>query len=104
MKTENNYDDMIEILEHLHPWYVPTATGTIDLPLPDTGEKMKISKTNFHTLLFGGDQLMAKRACGGQVIRANSVEDEHKLFGLLPVAEDWHAKVALLSVSKALQY
>ena len=39
---------------------------------------------------------MAKRACGGQAIRANSVEDEHKLFGLLPAAEDWHAKVALL--------
>ena len=103
MKSENNYDDMIEILEHLHQ-YVPTATGTIDLPLPDIGEKMTISKTDFHTLLFGGDQLTAKRARGGQAIRANSVEDEHKLFGLLPVAEDWHAKVALLSVSKALQY
>ena len=65
---------------------------------------MTISKTDFHTLIFGGDQLTAKRACGGQTIRANSVEDEHKLFGLLPAAEDWHAKVALLSVSEAFQY
>lgn len=103
MKSENNYDDMIEILEHLHQ-YVPTATGTIDLPLPDTEEKMTISKTDFHTLIFGGDQLTAKRARGGQTIRANSVEDEHKLFGLLPAAEDWHAKVALLSVSEVFQY
>ena len=30
LKSENNYDDMIEILEHLRQ-YVPTATGTIDV-------------------------------------------------------------------------
>ena len=101
MKSENKYDDMIDILEHLHQ-YVPTTTGTVELPLPDTGEKMTIPETDFHTLVFGGDQLTAKRARGGQAIRCNSVKEEHKLLGILPAAEDWHAKVVLLSVSEAL--
>ena len=37
-------------------------------------------------------------------MQANSVEDKHKLFDFLPAAEDWHAKVALVSISEALQH
>ena len=54
----------------------------------------------FHRLLFGGDQLTAKRARAGVRIRNNSVNSADRLEGLLPVAEDWHEKVVFLEVSK----
>ena len=92
------YDDMIEIMEHLHN-YVPTKTETVTIDLPITGDNVHMTKTSFHTVVFGGDQLTAKRARGSQMIRSNSIESSHQLNGLLPTAEDWHAKLCLLEVS-----
>ena len=43
-----------------------------------------------HPLLFGGDQLTAARARG--------ISPMTRLEGLIPCAEDWHAKVNLLEV------
>lgn len=52
-----------------------------------------------HKILFGGDQLTAARAKGCRELRLNSETITGKLQGLLPVAEDWHTSVTLLTVS-----
>ena len=45
-----------------------------------------------------GDYLSVARARGAQVIRSTSELTKHTLSGILPVAEDWHAKVCLMEV------
>ena len=50
----------------------------------------------FHRILFGGNQLTAKRARGKVRIRKNSTNSADRLEGLLPVSEDWHTKVVFL--------
>ena len=97
-KNEMKYDDMIGIMEHLHN-YVPTRTDTVNIDLPITGDHLEMTKTSFHTVLFGGDQLTAKRARGSQMIRSNSITSSHQISGLLPTAEDWHTKLCFLEVS-----
>ena len=97
LKSENNYDDMIDIMDHLHK-YVPSFHTTEDVTFQSTGENAVAHRVHFHPLIFGGDQLTVKRARGGQKIRSNSKTEDHKLGGLVPVAEDWHAKVVLLEV------
>lgn len=97
-KCENKYEDMIAIMEHAHQ-YVPTTSRNIEICLPATEEKMSLVATDFHKLLFGGDQLTAKRARGSQRIRCNSIEPSEQICGLVPTSEDWHTKVCLLSVS-----
>ena len=57
-----------------------------------------LTEIAFHRLLFGGDQLTAKRARAGIRIRNNSTNDAEHLEGSLPVAKDWHAKVVFLEV------
>ena len=47
---------------------------------------------------MGGDYLSVARAHGAQLIRNTSELEMHRLNGMLPVAEDWHAKVCLLEV------
>ena len=88
-KSEMNYGDMITIMEHLHQ-YVATITETIKVDLPESGDKLEVMKTKFHTTIFTGDRLTAKRAHGSQKIRSTSTE---QISGLLPTAEDWHAKL-----------
>ena len=97
-KSEMKYDDMIDIMDHLHQ-YVPTKTSTVEVDLPETGGKIDITKTGFHTILFGGDQLTSKRARGSQMIRSNSITPTQQNSGLLPCTEDWHARLCLLQVS-----
>ena len=50
-------------------------------------------------LLIGGDQMTAARTRGSKRIRSNSLRGKERLEGLVPVVEDWHAKVCLLGVS-----
>lgn len=97
VKNENKYEDMISIMEHNHQ-YVPTTTTNLEIELPAVDEKLKVEKTEFHTILFGGDQLTAKRARGSQMIRCNSITSTQQINGLLPTAEDWHAKLCFLEV------
>ena len=97
-KCENKYDDMISIMEHTQQ-YVPTNTKNIEIDLPTIEDKVSLSVTEFHKVLFGGDQLTAKRARGGQRIRCNSTEPLEKISGLVPTSEDWHTKVCFLCVS-----
>ena len=90
MKNENKHSEMIDIMEEFHQ-YVPTVTDdTDDAP----------QKSAEHKILFGGDQLTAARARGCRDLRLNSDSITGRLQGLVPVAEDWHTSVTLLSVCK----
>lgn len=42
--------------------------------------------------------MTTKRARAGDRIRNNSITAANRLEGLLPVTEDWHAKVVFLKV------
>ena len=85
MKNENKMDDMVDILTHMHQ-YVP----------------LHIKLETLHHILIGGDQLTAERIKGAQSLRKNSTSGTGRLEGLVPVSEDWHAKVCFLQVVHAL--
>lgn len=42
--------------------------------------------------------LTAARARGSKDIRTNSIRGKDRLDGIVPVVEDWHAKVCFLEV------
>ena len=60
---------------------------------------LQIQHDIFKPILFGGDQLTAVRARSSQKIRINSETESAALQGFIPVAEDWHTSVTLLTVS-----
>ena len=96
-KSETKYDDMLDILDHVHT-YVPSKCIQRSKIVPLTGEVVDFNDREFTTTLIGGDQLTAARARGTQLIRSNCHLNIDSLAGLLPVAEDWHAKLCLLQV------
>lgn len=98
LKNENKGDDMVDIMSHLHQ-YVPAVEYTNKVFIPSTGEIVEVQHAAYHKVLFGGDQLTATRARGAQKTRVNSISPLARLDGLIPCAEDWHAKVNLLGVS-----
>ena len=97
LKDEIKYEDMLVIMEQLQD-YVPSTTSCTKQVLPDSGREVQVVKDNFHPVLFGGDQLTVARARGTQRIRTNSDREKDGLKGLVPVCEDWHAKLCLLQV------
>ena len=95
-KNETRYEDMVEILEE-YKAYIPSKSVTLQEPIPDSDitEDREYVKT-----LLGGDYLSVAHARGAQHIRRTAEMEKYRLDGMLPVAEDWHAKVCLLEVSK----
>ena len=91
-KSEISYADMVEILEH-YQQYIPHGNVNVNVP----GSTETVDKQYITTLIVR-DYLSASRARGGQIIRSNSEFQEHGLGGIMPVAEDWHAKVCLMEV------
>ena len=88
---------MVEIMTEAQK-YVPTISQAVDVEV--AGEStVTVKADHFHNILFGGDQLTVARAHGAQNVRENSVDGIGRLEGLIPVCEDWHARVTLLSVS-----
>ena len=83
---------MTAILEH-YQTYVPSVTCEKHIP-----EMGKTEDKRFLTTLVGGDYLSVARARGAQLIRSTSELVKHTLGGILPVAEDWHAKVCFMEV------
>ena len=77
LKNENklHVDEIVDILQHLQK-YTPSTSRTREVPVPTTNEVRSLNKIALHWLLFGGDQLTAKRARGarggGVCIRNNS--------------------------------
>ena len=88
---------MGKILEH-YMSLVPTLPSVQQLVLPN-GSKIEVDNTNFHSILFGGDQLTVARIRGAKVLRDTHDTPTDRLEGVLPVVEDWHARMALLKVS-----
>ena len=91
-----NYEDMTNILEHYQS-YVPAVNCEVVIPQEGTVQDKK-----FLTTLVGGDYLSVARARGAQVIRSTLELTKDTLNGMLPVAEDWHAKVYLMEVSSIM--
>ena len=86
---------MMDILEE-YKKYVPSKVVTLEEPIP--GDDIVEDKLYVSTLL-GGDYLSVARAREAQYIRRSSELKENRLDGMIPVAEDWHAKVCFLEVS-----
>ena len=72
LKSENNYEDMVDIMTELHQ-YVPTTTSVTSTTVPgdDEDSQVEMVEDTFHTILFSGDQMTAARARGSQRIRRN---------------------------------
>ena len=81
------------MLEHYQA-YVPSIT--CDKSIPGTGIAQD---QKFVTTLVGGDYLSAAQTRGAQLIQSTSELTKHSLGGMLPVAEDWHAKVCFMEAS-----
>ncbi len=62
-------------------------------------EQTELTYDDFHYILTGGDLLTTARARGSQRIRKCGERPKDRLEGILPVCEDWHAKMCLLGVS-----
>lgn len=98
-KNEVSHEDMIDIMSHLQQ-YVPCNTAEDEITDPLTNKPEKVYIDHFHHILFGGDQLTVERSVRAEKERINEARGTDRLEGLLPVVEDWHAKVAFLKVGK----
>ena len=96
LRNENKIDEMAEIMEHLQQ-YVPSKRTTESFVMPGS-EEISLQIDHFGHILFGGDQLTVARARGAQRIMSNSHNGFDRLEGLVPVVEDWHAKVTFMKV------
>lgn len=96
-KNKNKNEDMKSILAHLEQ-YVPVQSDSDIVSDPATDMEMKVFIDRFHYLLFGGDQLTVERATCTKEHNDNEPRGLDRLQGFLPVVEDWHAKVCLLTV------
>ena len=86
---------MREILREVYQ-YVPTVTSCSS---GDGGNGMddSIPGSSF-PILFGGDQLTTERARTVKNVLSNSDASTSRLENLIPVTEDWHAKMCLYKV------
>lgn len=103
-KNENKLDEMVEIMSQLHQ-YVPAKEYNKEVFVEGAcgvGTSVNVQDAVLHPLLFGGDQLTAARARGAKRIKMNGISPMTRLEGLIPCAEDWHAKVNLLEVYTVL--
>lgn len=96
LKSETNYEEMTQILEHYQS-YVPSVN--CEKCIPEIGITQD---KRFLTVLVGGDYLSVARARGAQIIRSTSDLTKDTLGGILPVAEDWHAKVCFMEVKSSV--
>ena len=87
---------MIKIMTHVHQ-HVPVVEYERRIQVDEDTTVLQ-SQSKVHGILFGGDQLTAARIRGAQEAKCNSVTATKRFEGLIPVIEDWHAKVVLLEV------
>jgi len=91
---------MCSIMKSLQK-YVPKRTYQVTYHLSEDNEFV-VNEECYHRTLFGGDQLTVCRSRGAQSARcADDVSDE-RFDGLVPVTEDWHARMTLMRVSDRL--
>ena len=84
---------MTEILVHMQS-YVPCKS------VIKTWDVEPFTQTDYQLFptLVGGDQMTTAHARGCIKLQDNSEHNFDKLRGLLPVVEDWHAKVCFMQV------
>ncbi len=98
--NENKLDDMGKILTY-YMSLVPAVTDSGQLLLPD-GSVEHFDDSQFHSILFGGDQLTVARIRGVQALRDTQDRKVDRFEGLIPVIEDWHTRMTLLKVSEKI--
>ena len=97
LHDENKLEEMSLILTH-YMKLVPALVVEGHLTLPQGGV-LDFDDTRFFSILFGGDQLTAARMRGTQALRDTQEKCVDRLEGLVPVIEDWHARMALMKVT-----
>ena len=80
---------------------VPSLPSESEVELSDGG-KVKYDSTKFFKILLGGDQLMVARVCGTQCLFRGIDKAIEHLQGIIPVQEDWHARLNFMKVRKLL--
>ena len=100
LNNENKLNEMAIILQSLMSM-VPTLHNEECVPLSD-GNTVTVDKTSFHKVLLGGDQLTAARVRGTKSLKQIETRAVDRLQGLIPVVEDWHARMAFVTVSNFL--
>ena len=93
--NENITHEMCLIMKILHK-YVPEQRFKVSYHLPD--ENFICEQECYHRVLFGGDQLTVCRCRSAQSARINDDDTAERLVGLVPVTEDWHARLTLMRV------
>ena len=96
LHNENKLDEMGKILDH-YMSLVPTLSAEQEISLPNGGT-ITIDNTHFFATLFGGDQLTVARVRGTQALRDTHDSPTDRLQGVVPVIEDWHARMAVMKV------
>lgn len=89
---------MCKILEHCVK-FVPTRPAEGKYILPN-GSILDFDDTRFFKILLGGDQLTVARVRGAQALRMSQDKAKDRLEGIVPVVEDWHARMTLMKVRK----
>ena len=97
LHNENKLDEMGKILEQ-YISLVPALESVQQVVLPN-GSEIEIDNTQFHPILFGGDQLTVARIRGTQALRDTHDKPADRFEGIVPVVEDWHTRMTLLKVS-----
>lgn len=87
---------MAKILEEFHS-YIPTIPSTEIVTLED-GTTRAVDNSHFFHILMGGDQLTVARARGTAALRVTHDTPTERLSGIVPVIEDWHARLTLMKV------
>ena len=100
LKNENKTTEMVEILGILYKFVLrERSTQDFDVSANDVYTEQL---DHFSHVLIGGDQLTAARIRGAHRVVRNSNNGQERLEGLVPVVEDWHAKVCFLQVRSYL--
>ena len=63
-----------------------------------SGETYTFKELDMYEIILGGDQLACARARESAAIRFSHHNNEDRLKGIIPVAEDWHTRLTLLKV------
>ena len=94
-KIENNGNEMIEIVRHLHR-YVLAIEYEEEEVIPSNGQVVKVCKAIFSQVLLGGNQLTAAHAREARKAKVSSDIPSIRMEGIVPVVEDWHTKMSFI--------
>ena len=83
--------------------YVPKKSYQLTYHLPKE-ENLVVNENSYHRTLLGGDQLTVSRSRSAQSACCNDDDSEERFDGLIPVAEDWHARMTLMRVRVVLTH